>query len=79
MSLSDNLRRLARERVPTILRATPDRAGVRPLHVQRWIALQPPFQPTDSTRTFSPNILFQPTANSGVAKIRSIISGSGIR
>ena len=41
--LSDNLRRLARERVPTILRATPDRAAVRPVRVQRRIALQHPF------------------------------------
>src|SRR5580692_3770343 len=43
MSLLDNLRRLTRERVPTILRATPDRAGVHPVHVQRRIALQHPF------------------------------------
>jgi hypothetical protein len=46
-------------------RATRDRAAT-------------PFQLTDSTRTFSPNILFQPSASSGVAKIRSTISGSGI-
>ena len=43
MSLSDNLRRLARERVPervpTILRATPDRAGAPPLNVRQRIAL----------------------------------------
>src|SRR5580704_11558133 len=35
-------------------------------------------QLADFKLTFSPNILFQPSANSGVAKIRSTISGTGI-
>jgi hypothetical protein len=48
------------------------------LRARQTSALEYLTQLADSKLSFSPNILFQPSASSGVATIRSTVSGIGV-